>query len=217
MIYDVMRFTNNYFYIHDSRGRVVTDGGEFTIADGIIKPITVNIQAGQYIKIIGSIFNDSVFKVERLVDGYIDVSIIDADYPIWVQPTELLDSFNIGDGVTHDGIKYESLINANMYVPGTDARWWEKVDAVEHSLQDEVFTGMVIPLAVPRAFIELYNEIEVFRATELANPNSMRLKSETFAGYSYSVATNEDGTPVTWQSVFASRLNNYKKMFPEKI
>jgi len=50
-------------------------------------------------------------------------------YPIWSQPTGAQDAYNIGDIVDYNGVLYESQINGNTTVPGTDERWWKEYTA----------------------------------------------------------------------------------------
>lgn len=39
-------------------------------------------------------------------------------YPEWVQPTGAHDAYNKGDKVSHNGLHWESNIDANVYEPG---------------------------------------------------------------------------------------------------
>lgn len=75
-------------------------------------------------------------------------------------------------------------------------------------LTDEVFTGYVIPLAVPKAVVSLADEIGEW--TKSNQPTAYT--SESFGGYSYSKATNADGVAAGWQDVFRARLAPYRKM-----
>lgn len=75
-------------------------------------------------------------------------------------------------------------------------------------LTDEVFTGYVIPLAVPREVVSLADDISEW--TKSNQPTAFT--SESFGGYSYSKATGANGTAVTWREVFASDLAPYRKM-----
>lgn len=47
-------------------------------------------------------------------------------YPVWSAPTGAHDAYNVGDIVDYEGVLYESLINGNTIVPGTDERYWKK-------------------------------------------------------------------------------------------
>lgn len=76
-------------------------------------------------------------------------------------------------------------------------------------LTDETFTGSVWALAVPKAVIELAEEIDAWQ-TKNGDPGPFT--SESFGGYSYSKATNASGMPVGWQDVFKSRLNDWRRI-----
>ena len=79
-------------------------------------------------------------------------------------------------------------------------------------LVDETFTGTIWALAIPKAVIELAEEIQkwqVKNADALSSPYS----SESFGGYSYSKATSsETGGAETWQSHFKQRLSAWRKI-----
>lgn len=76
-------------------------------------------------------------------------------------------------------------------------------------LTDETFTGSVWALAVPKAVIELAEEID---AWQTKNGDPVPFTSESFGGYSYSKATNASGMAVGWQDVFKSRLNDWRRI-----
>lgn len=76
-------------------------------------------------------------------------------------------------------------------------------------LTDETFTGSVWALAVPKAVIELSEEIDAWQ-TKNGDPGPFT--SESFGGYSYSKATNASGMAVGWQDVFKSRLNDWRRI-----
>jgi chitodextrinase len=59
---------------------------------------------------------------------YDALGLDDSGYPIWAQPTGAHDAYNAGDIVNYNGTLYESKINGNTYVPGTDERWWTVVE-----------------------------------------------------------------------------------------
>lgn len=58
---------------------------------------------------------------------YEPIGLNDAGYPVWAQPSGAHDAYNIGDIVDHNGVLYESTIDGNTTVPGTDNRWWRRV------------------------------------------------------------------------------------------
>ena len=83
-------------------------------------------------------------------------------------------------------------------------------------LQDETFTGTILPMAVPRDFIALVEEIAVW-VEEYGAKVLSPFQSENVIGvYSYTKASTggaaAGGTSSpTWENVFASRLNPYRK------
>ena len=83
-------------------------------------------------------------------------------------------------------------------------------------LHDEVFEGQIWAMAVPPTFIALAEEIEKWVDQYGAIVNSP-YSSESFGGYSYQKAsgTGAKGNALpgtTWQSVFGSRLNHWRKI-----
>lgn len=75
-------------------------------------------------------------------------------------------------------------------------------------LVDETFTGTVRLLAIKKAVLEMVPEIEAW--CEKNQPTAYT--SESFAGYSYSKATNANGLAAGWQDVFRAQLAPYRKM-----
>ena len=45
----------------------------------------------------------------------------------WVQPTGSQNAYDTGDQVTHNGSTWESLVDANVWEPGTDETLWSEV------------------------------------------------------------------------------------------
>ena len=79
-----------------------------------------------------------------------------------------------------------------------------------HDLTDETFDGAVWAMAVPPAVVELLQKIQEFEAATANSPTAYT--SESFGGYSYTKATDENGLPVGWRSVFKSELNRWRKL-----
>ena len=78
-----------------------------------------------------------------------------------------------------------------------------------HDLTDETFDGAVWAMAVPPAVIELLQKIQEFEAAAANSPTAYT--SESFGGYSYTKATDENGLPAGWRSVFRSELKKWRK------
>ena len=137
MLTEVCAEIRNYFVkdIHN---------GTFEIVGGKITPLDF-IQENQYFRIVGSAFNDGVYK----------------------NTTDLV-------------------------------------------LTDEIFSGAVWSMAVPPSVIDLAAEIKKYNESDEAKPSAYN--SESFGGYSYSKATDENGAPIGWKKVFASRLKPYRRI-----
>lgn len=77
-------------------------------------------------------------------------------------------------------------------------------------LTDETFSGEIWALAVPPTLIALVADIEEYekKAKETVSPYN----SESFGGYSYTKATDSNGSPLTWEKAFAKRLNKWRKI-----
>ena len=116
--------------------------GTFTISDGSISPSDF-LQDGQYFRIVGSVFNDGVYR-----------------YPA-------------------------------------------------HDLVDETFKGAVWAMNVEPAVIELLQKIQEFEAATANFPTNYI--SESFGGYTYTKATDENGLPAGWRSVFKNELKRWRK------
>lgn len=85
-----------------------------------------------------------------------------------------------------------------------------------HDLTDEEFNGAVWGLAIPQAVLNLAEEIAEWRKLyEATDSQAMSpYMSESFGGYSYSKgsAYSGDAGGAGWKSVFASRLNMWRKI-----
>ena len=71
-------------------------------------------------------------RVTALKDGGEEPSgtLVDgsADYPDYVQPTGAHDAYQAGQGVTWNGQRYRSLIDANVWSPDVYPQGWELVE-----------------------------------------------------------------------------------------
>lgn len=120
---------------------------DFTISTGgVISPLPSTLIAGQYIRIVGSKFNDGIY----LLSG--------------------------------------TLANT--------------------TLVNETFHGVIYGLSIPRDLVALDTEITAWVA---ANPASL-FTSESFGGWSGTRATGSGGAPLTWERVYAARLNRWRKI-----
>lgn len=79
-------------------------------------------------------------------------------------------------------------------------------------LKDETFDGAIWPMAVPSAVVELASEIGDW-VGKYGEVVSSPYVSESWMGYSYSKPSGDaNGNSTTWQSAFAKRLNQWRKI-----
>lgn len=76
------------------------------------------------------------------------------------------------------------------------------------SLQDEAFSGTIVAMAIPPAFLNLVDKIKDFEAKNNCSPYT----SESWGGYSYTKATDSNGQAVGWKTAFAKELNAWRKI-----
>ena len=114
----------------------------------------------------------------------------------------------VADGSLHDG-QFFRIIGSVF----NDGVHQYKTEAME-VLEDEVFRGAIWSMAVPPAVIDLSERISEWE-TKYGESVSSPYQSESFGGYSYSKASAGQGstnsTP-TWQSMFASEMNQWRKI-----
>lgn len=60
---------------------------------------------------------------------YSAIGLTEQGYPVWSAPTGAHDAYNTGDIVDHNATLYESLIDGNTTVPGSDERYWKVFSA----------------------------------------------------------------------------------------
>ena len=123
--------------------------------------------------------------------GAIEISggrIIDRDFLAAIKPNQY---FRISGSVFNDGVwKNDNKLN----------------------LTDELFVGTASLMAVPPDVINLSDEIDQW-IVKYGDAVSSPYSSESFGGYSYTKSTGSNGSSASsWQSVFSSRLNKWRKI-----
>ena len=61
---------------------------------------------------------------DKVPSIYVPIGLDESGYPVWAAPTGAHDAYNTGDIVNYNGTLYESLIDGNITVPGSDERYW---------------------------------------------------------------------------------------------
>lgn len=74
-------------------------------------------------------------------------------------------------------------------------------------LEDEMFSGTITPLAIPRAVVDISEEIAQW---VVDNPTTDKV-SESFDGYSYTRSSGASGSTGGWQAAFAGRLAAWRR------
>lgn len=141
----------------------------------------------------------------------------------WFPRSQLLGTFVIENGnlrLTYD----DGAVFSN--VPLVDGQYFRIINSAMNDgvwrypcvdLQDETFDGAVWTMAVPRAVIDIINDIIAWQ-DKYGNVDSAAMSpyaSESFGGYSYTKAGGDNATGAggsTWQTVFGRRLSHWRKI-----
>jgi hypothetical protein len=83
----------------------------------------------------------------------------------------------------------------------------EELDA----LIPEEFDGQIWAMRIPPAFLALNDEIDNFNK-KITNEAIGPYASESWGGYSYTLATGSSGGVITWQEAFAPKLKEWRKL-----
>lgn len=107
------------------------------------------------------------------------------------------------------------LQTAYMRIVGSHRN--DGVHATGATLENETFGGAVWALSIPKAFLDLCEEIQAWN-DKYGGTDGAALSpfsSESFGGYSYTKASGGAGSvdgSVGWKSVFAQRLNLWRRI-----
>lgn len=129
------------------------------------------------------------------------------------------DDIVIGDFTISDGVISPPFdFNDCEYIRIVKSKKNNGVHKVsEMQLADESFHGAIWRMYPPMSFLALVQEISTWQATNgAADSVAMSpFNSESFGGYSYSKGGGSYARSLnipTWQSVYASRLNRYRRL-----
>lgn len=103
-------------------------GKKYSIGDYITYGVN-GVGDPQLYKVIGNHTSQADWTPDVAASLFVAIGLDESGYPIWSAPSGGHDAYNIGDIVDYNGILYESLINGNFTVPGTDDRYWKIYEA----------------------------------------------------------------------------------------
>ena len=128
--------------------------------------------------------------------------------------------FTIESGIISGSITMDLLENQYIRIVGSrlnDGVYQYKSAGIT-GLSDETFNGAVWSLAIPKEVIAIDAEIDAWQA-KYGGVDSAAMSpfsSESFGGYSYTkaqgFASTGGGMLTDWQSLFASRLSQWRKI-----
>lgn len=118
--------------------------------------------------------------------------------------------FNDGVYIYADNYIILDVTWEDFFVDNPD---WQAISARAYAsiqrreLADETFHGAIWLMRMPRNFLRMCQEIEEYNLSDAAKPSPFT--SENISGfYSY---TKGDADSTSWQSVFASKVKQYRK------
>lgn len=106
-----------------------------------------------------------------------------------------------------------SALNDGIYTYRMDGVYDDDGSALAE-LSDETFTGVVYAMSVPKFVLQVAADAAAWvekNQSALDSPYT----SESFGGYAYTKASGSGsnaGGPLSWQDVFRSKLNAYRKI-----
>ena len=127
----------------------------------------------------------------------------------WFDVVRLYGSFDIQQGkIYHSGEPID--FREGQYYRIIGSVYNDGLHQSYDAIQDEhIQDGSVWILAIPPRILKLADEIT---AWQTKNGAPGQFQSESFAGYSYTRATNKDGSAVTWEDAFRTQLRQWRKL-----
>lgn len=142
---------------------------------------------------------NTLLSVMNYINNHFVRSREEGDYEIKNGIISLSKKYAIGQYIYIVG----SLLNDGLYLIN------DRLITLDDSM-DESFSGTIYGLGIPSAFIQLVDEIELF--SNSAEGQASNITSASFGIQSYSWATDANGNRAGWETVFAKRLNQYRRM-----
>lgn len=195
MLTDICQYLRNWFdrKMPKLYGTFTIQNGILWLASNQVKVYgTFTTEDGVIVKALnGTESPDKIFTVSD------DSMVIDVN-----SPAPLSDVFKTGQYIRIVG----SVFNDGVHAFPTD-----------ETLEDEVFTGAIWGMTIPKAVIFIANDIEAWQ-TKYGGADSASMspyQSESFGGYSRSMgssSSSSSGYGVSWADIFAKRLSPWRKI-----
>ncbi|MBQ8314037.1 MAG: hypothetical protein IJX84_12635 [Clostridia bacterium] len=141
----------------------------------------------------------SVPDLMRETRNFFPAAAMDGTWTLLSGALSPADGFRVGDWVAVTG----SVCNNGVYQLGEGC--------VIPGATDESWEGRIWLLTPPADFLALAGEIAAWAKQQ----GSSAAVKESFGAYSRELATDSDGTPITWQAYFARQLMPYRRMYTE--
>jgi len=161
--------------------------------------------------------NSAIRMVVRHLRNAFEISVERGGFTISDGEIALSEKYIIGEWIAITG----STLNNGIYkiVNVNGSLYWlgNGTDDAIVCVKNEEFNGAVWRLRLPQDLIDVSKDIAEWQESPAGKPSNV--VSESVVGfYSKTLATNEDGAPATWESVFSSRLHgNWRKMFQSTL
>lgn len=78
-------------------------------------------------------------------------------------------------------------------------------------LTDETFEGSIWLMAIPKEVIAISDEVDDW-VTKYSDAVNSPYVSESFGGYSYTKSSDSESGSTSWQKMFATKLNMWRKL-----
>ena len=138
----------------------------------------------------------------------------------WFERDKYIGFFAIEDGKITGNKDFNGVLLEGQYIRIIGSILNDGVyqysEAGIEGLKDEFFQGAVWSLAIPKELVTLSNDIKIW-SDKNGGADSVAMspyQSESFGGYSYSKGASASGNYAAgdWKSVFASRLDQWRKI-----
>lgn len=98
-------------------------GKAYAVGDYITYGIN-SVGDPQLYKVVQAHTSQDNWTPDAVPSLYVSIGLDASGYPVWAAPTGAHDAYNTGDIVDYNGTLYQSLIDGNCTVPGSDERYW---------------------------------------------------------------------------------------------